>query len=425
MFALLLTVAAAALFSLPAMWMASASDLRATARITETLRRRWLGRSLVVCQLAFSMLLLSGAVAMVGQLWSLRSEGLGFRDRHVLLLRLDAAAGGQPKVQPAAYRLFLEQLTAISGVATAAVCAVTPISGAGASRFARFEGVDELPQERRYLSLNWVGPQYLETLGIPLLSGRDFRFDDAGRGRVALVSDSVARHYFRGDPVLGKHFTFEGENLPYEIVGVVGDAKYDSLQGPPPRSIYLHAFQSARIPNQFAIRTRISPAAVAAEVGRVAAKSLPEMRVARLTTLEAQIDASIVPERLSAMAAWISGAAAWQLASAGLFAMLSWALTRRSREIGIRRAFGLSPAGAARMVGQEGVLLLTVGLAAGSGLSWAAERGLATVWPGAFPFTGMHALVAALMLAAAGVVAIWSPARRAARIEPVEVLREE
>src|SRR5262249_49861626 len=155
------------------------------------------------------------------------------------------------------------------------------------------------PEERRYLSLNWVGPRYFETLGTPLLAGRDFELADAARPRVAIVSQALARHYFGGASPLGKHLTFEREDQPYEIVGVAGDSRYLNLYNMP-RTVYMNAFQEGRIFSQFSLRTAGPPTAVAGEVRRAVADLLKTVRVAKVTTMDDQVNASIVPERMIA-----------------------------------------------------------------------------------------------------------------------------
>jgi MacB-like periplasmic core domain len=172
--------------------------------------------------------------------------------------RLNTEGSGYNRSQlTTLYRELLERLQAIPGVRSVTLSAVTPIEGPGAASFARVEGSRQSPEDRRYLSINMVGPRYFETLGTPWIAGRDFQFEDAARPRVAIVNQAMARSYFGDGSPLGKHVTFDGDDMPYDIVGVAGDAKYLTLHKAAPPTVYLNAFQEGRIVSQFALRTRV------------------------------------------------------------------------------------------------------------------------------------------------------------------------
>ena len=197
--------------------------------------------------MALSVLQLSAAGLFLGHLSSLRNVGLGFRRDHVLLVVLDPARAGYQHAQLAPlYQELLARLEAIPGVRSATIAAATPIQGAGASRFVSAEGYQERPEDRRYVALNWVAPRYFETLGTPLLVGREFQFEDENRARVAIVNQALARYYFAGRDPVGRHITLDGDARPFEIVGVVGDAKYTELREAAPRTMYLNMFQEGR-----------------------------------------------------------------------------------------------------------------------------------------------------------------------------------
>ncbi len=272
--------------ALHALESAPASSLRETGRVGEAKSRRLFGKSLVVAQVALSVVLLSAAGLFARHLSNLRNLGLGFQRDSVLLVTLDPARSGYRREQLSRpYQELLRRLEAIPGVRSATLSAVTPISGAGAARFASVEGFQEKPAERRYLSLNWVAPKYFETLGTPLIAGRDFQFEDEGRPRVAIVNRAMARHYFGDSSPIGKHVTFDGEDRPYEIVGVAGDAKYYELREAAPRTIYLNAFQEGRVFSQFALRTSVAPGVVAGEARRAVREVLKTVTVAKATML--------------------------------------------------------------------------------------------------------------------------------------------
>jgi putative ABC transport system permease protein len=241
-------VVTAVLFGAAPAWhaltSAPASSLRAHGAAGETRSRRLFGRSLVVAPVAFSVVLLSAAGLFVHHLSSLRNQDFGFQRSRLLVVTLDPSKGGYPGDQLfSPYQDLLRRLEAIPGVRSVTLTAVTPISGAGASRFIRVEGVDEDVDARRYVPLNWVGPRYFKTLGTPLLAGREFTFADRAGPPVAIVNQAMARYYFGDRNPIGGRFQFVGPSSSgitgapadrvYEIVGVAGDAKYLDLREVP------------------------------------------------------------------------------------------------------------------------------------------------------------------------------------------------
>ena len=221
---------------------------------------------------------------------------------------LTPARGGYASERlAAAYRELLDRLGAIPGVRSATLSGATPISGAAASRYATVEGSTEGAEPRVFV--NWVAPRYFETYGTPLLAGRDFTFQDQAASHAAIVNQSMARHYFGDANPLGRHVTLERDDRPFEIVGVVADAKYLDLHEPAPRTVYLCAFtEKGVISHSFAIRADGDPAAVAGDVRRAMRAVLKDVPVENTITLAAQMDASIVPERLIATLSTLFGA---------------------------------------------------------------------------------------------------------------------
>jgi len=211
----------------------------------------------------------------------------------------------------------------------------------------------------------------------------------------------------------------------YEIVGVVGDAKYLDLRETPPRTIYLNAFQEPRmLANQFALRTTGRPAALAGEVQRIVREDLKTVTVSEMTTMDDLVDASIVPERVMAMLSSFFGGLGASLAALGLYGLLAYTVTRRTHEIGIRMALGAARSDISRMVLRGALGLVCAGLVIGVPLALLSRRaaGLVvtdlradSIWP--------LVLATATMLAIA-LLAAYVPARRAARVEPVEALRQ-
>jgi predicted permease len=412
---------------------AAAASLRATGAALETPSRRLIGKGLVIAQVALSIVLLAAAGLFVRHMLTLRNVGLGFRRESMLLVTLDPAGSGYQGNQLAPiYRQLLERLAAIPGVRSATLSGVTPVSGAGASRFIDVPGFSEKAQDRRRVALNSTAPKYFETLGTPLLTGRDFLFEDQGGPPVAIVSQSMARYYFGDRSPIGQLFTFErqdnrgaAQDRPYQIIGVAGDTKYLNLQEPIRRMVYLHAFQHAAVPQQFSLRTTVPPETVAGEVRRVVRELLPTIAVARVTTMADQVNASMIPERLIAMLSGFFGALGALLAAVGLYGLLAFTVARRTAEIGIRMALGATQRDVMRMVLGSALRLAGTGVAIGMPLAFWSQR-IARALVDGLPAASLLPLVgAATAMIVVALAAAFVPARRASRVDPIVALRQE
>ncbi len=411
------------LFGLAPAWSAFASgvasSLRESGRAGETRLGRFFGKSLVVAQMALSVGMLSAAGLFIGHLSNLEHIDLGFRRDHVLLVTLDPVRSGYSGEQlTLAYQELLSRLETIPGVRTATISAPTPLSGAGASRFVNVEGHLERPEDRRYISVSWVAPRYFETLGTPLLAGRDFTFADRGRPRVAIVNQAMAGYYFAGGNPIGKYFTFDGESQPYEIVGVAGDARYSEIREGPRRTVYLDTFQSAEPALGFAIRTGLDPEAVGPAVRQAVRTVLKTVPVVRMTTLAGQVDASIVPERIIATLSGLFGALGTLLAAIGIYGLLAYTVARRIGEIGIRMALGATPGAVSRMVLRDTLGMSCVGLAIGVVIAYWGKRLAGSLIPGLPVQSAIPIVFGAVSMMAITLVAAYVPARRAARSGP-------
>jgi predicted permease len=412
---------------------AAAATLRATGAAPDTPSRRFIGKGLVIAQVALSIVLVATAGLFVRHMLTLRNVGLGFQRASVLLVTLDPAGSGYQRTQLAPiYRQLLERLAAIPGVRSAALSAVTPVSGAGASRFIDVPGFSERAEDRRRVALNWTAPKYFETLGTPLLAGRDFTFEDQGGPLVAIVSQSMARYYFGDRSPIGQLFTFErqdsrgmAQDQPYQIVGVAGDTKYLNLQEPIRRMVYLNAFQEPGIPRQFSLRTNVRPEAVAGDVRRLVREVLPTVTVARMATMTDQVDASMIPERLIAMLSGFFGALGTLLGAIGLYGLLAYTVARRTSEIGIRMALGATPRDVLVMVHKSALAMAGAGVALGVPLAFAAQRLAVTFVDNMAAGSAMPIAIAAASAIAVALLAASVPAHRAARINPVEAIRQE
>ena len=398
------------------------SSLRETAMSARRIRRG-VGRVLVAAQIALSVVLLWGALLLAGHLSRLRNDDLGFQRKGVLLVSLNPQGSKLDRAQlEQRYRVLLDRLQSLPAVTSATLSAVTPIEGGEASRFINVEGQVEPPERRSRVSLNMVAPRYFATFATPVIAGREFAFEDTGRPGVAIVNQALARHYFADANPIGRRITMEREPDAFEIVGVVADAKYADLHEPAPRTVYLNAFQG-RIASRFALRTTLPPASLTGPVRAAVAEVVPTVSITKVTTLEDQLDASIVIERLMTMLSLLFAAAGAVLAAVGLYGLLAFTVARQTNEIGLRLALGATGADVVRMVLAGALRLTCVGLAAGVPLAWWTARIGARLIPGLTAGSVLPVAMASIALLAVALLAAYVPARRAARVQPSEALR--
>jgi predicted permease len=429
MFSAALVIATTVLFGLAPGWRGfrncGAPLLRHGGAAGDTPSRRLAGKGLVVAQIALAVVLLSAAALFTGEVLALRSRDLGFDPRSVLLVRLDPSQSGhKPAELSPLYETLLGRMQSIPGVTAATLCAVSPIDPGQALRFVTVPGFHEMPADRRYVALNWVGPDYFAVVRTPIVAGRAFTASDGHGSNVAIVNQAFARYYFGDGTAIGRQFTFEGQRDAYEIVGVAADARYSSLREPPPRTAYLNVFQDGggRF-SQFALRTSGAPTAIAGEVRRAVSEVLKTVPISRMTTLSDQVDASLKTEWLMARLSGTLGTAGAFLAALGIYGLMTFTTARRSREIALRMALGATRRDAVMFVMKGGTALAAAGVSIGVPLAICGARVAASLVNIAGERTAAFA-VSAVAMAAVALVAAYVPARRAARLEPMQVLRE-
>jgi putative ABC transport system permease protein len=435
-------LATGVLFGVAPAWHAFASvpssSLRETGGAGETRSWRRFGQALVVAQVALSVILLCAAALFVRYLTDLRTVGLGFQTNSVLLATLDwSGTDYTPAQRGPLSRQVLERLALVAGVRSATVAGMTPMSGAGGSQFINVKGFSESPDDRRRVNVNLVASKYFATLRTPFIAGRDFMPEDQGRPPVAIVNQVMARYYFGATDPLGRQFTFQGQTTPVEIIGVVGDAKYNDVHDTPPRTIYSNAFQGTGGTDlKFVLRTDAPPMSVAADVRRAIRDVLPNVPVPKVTTLAEQVDASILPERLVAMLSELFGVVAALVLTIGLYGLLAYIVTRRFHEIGIRIAIGATNRAVTWMVLASALRLVVAGVIIGVPMAlWtkgyaanvlAAMAASQAEAPVTLPVdTTAPIVVAVFAMLTVALIASYVPARRAMNVDPMAALRTE
>ncbi len=386
-----------------------------------------LAKMLVVSQAALSLVLLIGATLLARSLQNLETMNPGFDRNNVLIVGLDTeAAGYKGAGLNRYYQQLLARIPQVPGIRSASAALIIPISGGGISNVVEVEGYTPRPEEDKEADVSPVAPKYFETVGTPLLAGRDFTLQDRdGAPKVAIINQTMARYYFRNANPIGRHVStkFTGN---MEIVGVVGDAKYLSLRETTPRTLYLPYFQRELPwgPALF-VRTSLPISAIATPL-RSAVRALDKnVPVKDIWTLYQQVEQSLISERLIAMLSSFFGLLALLLACIGLYGVMSYSVVRRTNEIGIRVALGAARWDVLRLVLQETMLLVAVGIGIGLPVALVSTRLIRSQLFGLEPNDPATICAATLLMLAVSALAGYLPARRAARVDPMEALRHE
>jgi predicted permease len=391
-----------------------------------------LGSLLVVFQVALSVILVVAAGLFVRTFWSLTHVDLGFDQGPVLIANINAQRLQlDPLQRPELFERLRQAAGSVPGVASAALSAVTPVSGGTWNNVVEIPGAPARSERERLTNINLLSPAWFTTMGTPLIAGRDFTDRDVtGSAAVAIVNQAFARKFFDGGNPLGRRVVQPGSPtrpaIDREIVGYVQDAVYRALREPIPPTMYLPLPQQPDPPSSIAINVRAAGGSPALLTKSVAAALTGVNKDVAITfrMLSEQVNASLIQERIVAMLSGFFGGLALLMAGLGLYGVTSYAVSRRRTEIGIRMALGAAPGSVVRMVLGHVAVLVGVGVALGAGTSLWASRFVTTLLYGLQPRDPSTLVLAGLVLSLVGALAGWIPARRAARIDPARVLRE-
>jgi len=388
-----------------------------------------LGKLLVATQVALSVLLLIGAGLFVRSLEKLRGIDLGFEPEHVLMFGVGPVQGGSRQQQMRSiYPQLLDRMSTIPGVRRASIASQAVLSGAGSRSTVSVEGYQPKSGEDMNLNDNTVTPGYFATLGIPLLAGRDFTPRDTEKSpKVAIVNETMARYFFGNRNPIGKRFAF-GANQPpdIEIVGLVKDSKYRILRENMWRTVYIPSVQGDDSGMTIVMLRAAGDPAKLAPLVRSQIRALdPSLFIYVMRTLPQQIEINLFSDKLIAKLAGFFAFLALLLASVGLYGVMSHAVTRRTREIGIRMTLGAKRTAVLWLVTKETLLLLGIGMAIGIPAAFALTRLASSLLYEVSPADPIATAAAAVLLTAVALLATWIPARRATKIYPMDALRHE
>jgi predicted permease len=392
-------------------------------------RGRWwnLGRSLVVAQVALSVPVLAGAGLLVRTLQNLKSIDPGFDTRNVLLFEIDPALNGYTEAQTRnLYSELRERVQALPGVLSVSY-SFDPLLGGGAwGTSFRIEGETQSPQDTTAALA--VGPNFFETMHIPLLAGRtltpeDFTVASASTLCPVVINAAFARHFFRNQNPLGRRISgFGGGGAICEIIGVVGNAKYQSLRSEIEPTAYVPQKGDE---TTFAVRTSSNPANIIPAVRRSISQLDNNLPLSNIKTESEQIEGSLFQERLIARLSSFFGGLSLLLACVGLYGLLSYEVMRRTREVGLRMALGAQSRDILKFIVGQGVGLSAVGLVIGILAALGVTRFLASLLYGVRPADPVTFAAVASLLTVVALLASYLPARRATRVDPMVALRYE
>jgi predicted permease len=389
-----------------------------------------LARTLIVSQVALSLVLLIAAGLFLHTLVNLADVTTGFNRQNVLLFSIDPASVGYKEDSRLAslYQRLEQRVSAEPGIRAASISFFTFNQGAWENRV-EVEGNKPASGERRGVIHNVVGPSYFTTMGIPLLVGRLFEPQDmANSPKVAVINQTMAKEVFSGGSPIGRRFTIDDGNPAHrniEVIGVVKDAKYISLREKQYPAAYYPYAQNIQYYDDFEVRYSGDSGTVISEVRRAVHQVDHTLPVSYRDTLTQQVDRSIGSQTLVARLSAFFGLLAVFLACIGIYGVMSYAVTRRTNEIGIRMALGAQRFEVVWLILRESLILTGLGVAVGLAAALAADRLASAMLFGLKSTDPLTMTGAVLILAVFSTLAGYIPARRASRLDPNVALRYE
>ena len=435
--------------------MGLAQTIKDGGSASQSNSRLRLGKALIAGQVALSMALLVGAGLFIRTLRNLQSADIGFQSENVAIVDVDPTnLGYRGHRLRTFYDELLDRTRRIPGVRSAGLSLMTPMGEYAQVRSYSAEGYQPKPGENLMAYSNPITEGYFTTLGIPMLLGRDFRPQDepavtprdtlmAAIGRwsgggndhdvnashVCIINESLARHLFGGENPVGRHLSYEDRYSAQdalEIVGVVKDVHNSTVRNADREGmIYAPSWSNGAEARWIGVRVAGDAAPVISAIRRALREMDPNIPVLRTRTLEEYVNASFSRERLVAYLCGFFGALALALASVGLYGVLAYAVTQRTREVGIRLALGAQRADIIRMILRECLAAVVAGVAVGLAGALALTRLVAGLLFGVAPRDPFSIVVAAAAMLSVALLAAAIPARRASRVEPMTALRYE
>jgi predicted permease len=431
-FTLTISLATGLLFGLLPALQATKLDLLSGLRGENSpggFRRSWLGSSLIVSQVALSLLLLIGGGLMLRALGQAQTVDLGFNPQNAIETSFDLRLQGYDDAGGKAFqKRLLERVRAFPGVASAAVAETVPVD----IHFPRApifveRQLPERPSNAPRALTNLVSPGYFQAMGTRLVEGRDFsQQDDENARRVAIVNETFAQRFWRGEDPIGKRFSIGTADSPkLQVVGVAQDGKYTGLNEDPKPVVYRPLLQNYSGATNLIVRTQTDPQTSISAVRWVLQQMDPQMPISSAKTLVEHMSLPLLPSRIAASVFGGFGLLALALAAMGIYGVMSYAVSTRTHEVGVRTALGAQASDVLTLVIRQGITLTLMGLTIGLSAAFALTRLIKVLLFGVSATDPLTFAGVTVLLAATALLACYIPARRAARVNPIIALRCE
>jgi putative ABC transport system permease protein len=425
LFNLSISMLTGALFGLAPAWQSSKPNLIETLKdgmkgVSSTGSRGRLRSLLVIAEVALSLVLLIGAGLMVRSFTAMLRDDFGFKPQNVLSLQLQMTGADRSKERRRSFfDQLLKRLETLPGVTSVGASDALPMGG-NQNAVINIVGRPTLEKdERTFVDYRVVTPGYFNTIGMSLRRGRDFTAGDHEHTpRIVIINESFARRFFPNQEAIGQRLVHFGE-----IVGIVGDARDDNLDKPANPGFYAPFAQE---PSEFAgvvLRSTTEPAALTAAVRKEVMRLNPDQPIRNFKTLEQRIYERTAAKRIMTTTMGVFAGIALLLAAIGLYAVMAYAVSQRTQEIGIRLALGAQRRDILRLILGRGLKLTLVGVALGIAGALALTRVMESLLYGVSATDALTFILAPLTLAGAAMLACWLPARRATKVDPMIALR--
>jgi len=387
--------------------------------------RAWVRSGLVLVQVSLSFILLVGTGLLMQSLLTIRSTSPGFNARGVEYTGIDLVAAGYTPARAQTFQdELLERLRALPAVESAAFSRMLPLSYvSSATAPIVVDGYTPPPEESPTVDYNEVGPDYFVTMGIPLAAGREFtRGDDENAALVAVVNETMAQRYWSGRSPLGERLQLKGRWL--QVVGIARDSKYSSVREKPMPFFFVALRQNNLRGGVLNIRTMLSPQTMAIELAREVHALDANVAPSELITMQEQLERSTSPQMVAVTLVGVLGGLALLLAIIGLYAVMSYAVSQSTRELGLRMALGADASNLLRLVLSRGLVLTGAGVLLGVATALLLTRLLGNLLFKVSPRDPVAFASAFIVMTVAALAACFLPAWRATRTDPARILRD-
>ena len=387
--------------------------------------RAWVRSGLVVVQVSLSFVLLVGAGLLLQSLQRIRNSSPGFSTHGVLSTAVDVVSAGYDAQRTKNFQdELMERVKALPGVESAVFARATPLGyGSYSESPIAVDGYQPPPEEQPTVEYNEVGPDYFVTMGIPLVSGREFtRADDEKAALVAVVNETMAGRYWRGKDPIGERVQVKGRWM--RVVGVAKDSKYRSVRETPKPFFYVPWRQNFSVGGGLYVRTPLSPETMATALAREVHALDGNLAPYEMITMQEQVDRSTSPQKVAVTLVGVLGGLALLLAAIGLYGVMSYAVSQSARELGLRMALGADASNVWRLVMSRGLALIAVGVLIGAAAALGLTRLMGNLLYKVSPRDPLAFGAAFAVMTVAAVAACFLPALRATRTDPARALRE-